>query len=206
MSFKQPTEKSSLRVKTSNVTETFRVTYNQQTISPDRRQNSRYLVSRNRCWWGDTFSINGSALNGETLFNARYTKLSKRVDIWSAPYNYHAKLLKPVSQRGMYSFELEGCKLCWDYEPDSYLRCFDTQEMSIIAQVFWGESLGLSESKFSNISLPSVRVEEYVFDVVIVTGLKNAKILAPLITLTGLLILKPWKREKQLTQDTLVKQ
>ncbi|ORX93921.1 hypothetical protein K493DRAFT_33267 [Basidiobolus meristosporus CBS 931.73] len=187
------------RVVPNDTTETFRVMYLHKASKTRPSCNSQYLVSRSKQWWSDTFTIHDSAFSPEVLFSARCIKGTKKMNIWSVPYEFHTQIAKPTNKRGMYSFDLQGNKFCWDYEPNQHLRCFDAREMTLVAQVFWGESLSFSESKSSKSSKSStsscisLEADEYVFDVVVVSGLKGTQCLYPMLTLTSLMILKPWK-------------
>ncbi|KAK9717936.1 hypothetical protein K7432_005852 [Basidiobolus ranarum] len=136
--------------------------------------------------------------NDVPIYQVKSHKALGYMEIGSSVPTTRFRFPYPRLGHGMYSFEVEGTRFVWDYRQDTYLKCYDTTDMSVVAEVFWKDtpSNRSSYSSFSSKSVKDIHYAKYVSKMVITRYNEYGSTKQILIVLTGLLVLRNaiWKK------------
>ncbi|ORX91215.1 hypothetical protein K493DRAFT_409427 [Basidiobolus meristosporus CBS 931.73] len=98
--------------------------------------------------------------NNTPIYQVNSRKAFGYMEIVSKTSPVHLRFPYPHSGDGMYSFNADGARFVWDYRQDTYLKCYDTTDMSIVAELFWKDAPS-NRSSYSSFSCTSIEDIHY---------------------------------------------
>ncbi|KAK9694698.1 hypothetical protein K7432_013322 [Basidiobolus ranarum] len=109
------------------------------------------------------------SITGKELFIAKSRSLLGYIQISSPCSKTRLKFSRPASKGGVYGLEVQGVKYFWDYEHDSYLRCFTAMEKALVAQ--FNYDIGEDYRKIGRLVLTKQVTHPHIEPLLILTAL-----------------------------------